>query len=188
MVCFQPINRRQNPQPAVSVKERNIPNNGTITIRSRPAITHAEPTWDEVLQNGIRYQVPEETLILDFWGKVRNEPKACVFNSNIVSWLTELCRPNLTYKEQLAKQLGIGSSKMPATAAIEETGHLSDSSLSSLASTRNGSPEQELRPEAKKPSASLRVIPREIIHTSQHTALPTADRIVSNGSTYCELI
>ena len=57
-----------------------MPNNGNITVLPRPAVTRAEPEWEEIMFNGVRYQVPEETLVLDFWAKVRGKNPKYVKN------------------------------------------------------------------------------------------------------------
>jgi hypothetical protein len=64
--------RKTKPASTVHIKDRNEPNNGTIAIVPRlPPPKHAMPRYDEIVYRNIRYQVPEETLILDFWAKVR---------------------------------------------------------------------------------------------------------------------
>ncbi|GAA5950549.1 hypothetical protein JCM21900_001226 [Sporobolomyces salmonicolor] len=57
----------------INVEERNTPNNGDILVLPRKERQPAEE-YEEMTVNRIRYQVPEQNIILDFWGKV--VPKA----------------------------------------------------------------------------------------------------------------
>ncbi len=54
----------------VPVQERGVRNNGDIVVVPKREPPKMEE-YDELTVNRIRYQVPEETLILDFWAKVQ---------------------------------------------------------------------------------------------------------------------
>lgn len=70
--------RKLKPDRSIKVSDRNVANNGNVTILPRPQPERPEPYWHEQLHRGIRYQVPEDTLILDFWAKVRDPDKKSV--------------------------------------------------------------------------------------------------------------
>ncbi|GAA5995248.1 hypothetical protein JCM5350_002799 [Sporobolomyces pararoseus] len=64
----------------VNIEERGISNNGDIIVQPPPERPPPEE-YEEMTVNRIRYQVPEQNIILDFWGKVvppsrRTEEKA----------------------------------------------------------------------------------------------------------------
>lgn len=46
-------------------------NNGDVVIIPRREPPRPEP-FEEVTVNRVRYQVPEETLIMDFWGRLQD--------------------------------------------------------------------------------------------------------------------
>ncbi|GAA5904944.1 Rco1p [Sporobolomyces salmoneus] len=53
----------------VNIEERGIPNNGDIIVQPPPERAPPEE-YEEMTVNRIRYQVPEQNIILDFWGKL----------------------------------------------------------------------------------------------------------------------
>lgn len=58
-------------QEVVVVEERGKPNNGDIDVIPRSETPPPEMEYEEVVVSGIRYQVPEDTIILDFFDKTR---------------------------------------------------------------------------------------------------------------------
>lgn len=70
--------RKLRPERTVKVLQRNVANNGNVTVIPREKPKKRQVRWDEQLHRGIRYQVPEDTLILDFWAKVRDPDRKYV--------------------------------------------------------------------------------------------------------------
>ncbi|KAI5476507.1 hypothetical protein MNV49_007686 [Pseudohyphozyma bogoriensis] len=60
----------------ITVQEPHTPNNGDVVIVPRREVPRLMDDYEEVTVNRIRYQVPEETIILDFWGRVQETAKA----------------------------------------------------------------------------------------------------------------
>ncbi|GAA5875557.1 hypothetical protein JCM16303_000667 [Sporobolomyces ruberrimus] len=58
----------------VNLEERGVPNNGDIIVAPPPERPPPEE-YEEMTVNRIRYQVPEQNIILDFWGKVASSSK-----------------------------------------------------------------------------------------------------------------
>ncbi|GAA6026329.1 hypothetical protein JCM11491_004308, partial [Sporobolomyces phaffii] len=54
----------------VNLEERGIPNNGDIIVQPQAPERAAPEEYEEMTVNRIRYQVPEQNIILDFWAKV----------------------------------------------------------------------------------------------------------------------
>jgi len=71
--CFfflsQPKKRVPRQTTVVNIEERGIPNNGDIIVQPPPERPPPEE-YEEMTVNRIRYQVPEQNIILDFWGKI----------------------------------------------------------------------------------------------------------------------
>ncbi|GAA5931878.1 Rco1p [Sporobolomyces koalae] len=53
----------------INAEERGVPNNGDVIVQPAPEKAPPEE-YEEMTVNRIRYQVPEQNIILDFWGKV----------------------------------------------------------------------------------------------------------------------
>lgn len=68
--CTQPKKRIPKAAVTIPVQERGVRNNGDIVVVPKREPPKMEE-YDELTVNRIRYQVPEETLILDFWARVR---------------------------------------------------------------------------------------------------------------------
>jgi hypothetical protein len=65
-------------QKTIRIKSRNMHNNGDIDILpSRERFTGPATSSlikpEEVISQGLRYQVPEQIVILDFWSKIRRD-------------------------------------------------------------------------------------------------------------------
>ncbi|KAM0753938.1 hypothetical protein T439DRAFT_167600 [Meredithblackwellia eburnea MCA 4105] len=56
-------------------QEPSLPNNGDIIILPTRDLPKFLDDFEELTVNRIRYQVPEETVILDFWGRVHEGPR-----------------------------------------------------------------------------------------------------------------
>lgn len=65
----QPKKRVPRASSTVNIEERGVPNNGDIIVLPPPERAPPEE-YEEMTVNRIRYQVPEQNIILDFWGKV----------------------------------------------------------------------------------------------------------------------
>lgn len=67
-----------------------MPNNGDIIIIPRPDEGRSADGYDEVVLNRIRYQVPEDTIVTDFWARLQGEtPKwVLLLDSSFVRLLT----------------------------------------------------------------------------------------------------
>lgn len=61
------------------MKEPAVPNNGDIIIVPQREPPRVMDDYEELTVNRVRYQVPEETVILDFWGRVHEGPKLALF-------------------------------------------------------------------------------------------------------------
>ena len=70
----QPRKRHPKQTQTVVVRELDYPNNGDVTVIPRQEPPRVEE-FDELTVNRVRYQVPEETIILDFWGRVKDGAK-----------------------------------------------------------------------------------------------------------------
>jgi len=66
----QPKKRIPKTSVTIPVQERGVRNNGDIVVVPKREPPKMEE-YDELTVNRIRYQVPEETLILDFWARVQ---------------------------------------------------------------------------------------------------------------------
>ncbi|GAA5841982.1 hypothetical protein JCM11251_001435 [Rhodosporidiobolus azoricus] len=70
-----PKKRSMKTLQAIPVDRRDTPNNGDIVILpSKVKLTPEEV--EEITVNRIRYQVPEQHVILDFWGRVTEGPRS----------------------------------------------------------------------------------------------------------------
>jgi PHD-finger len=58
-------------QDVVVVTEEMTANNGDIEVLPKPRSPLSEVDYDELYMNGLRYQVPEDILVLDFWGRLQ---------------------------------------------------------------------------------------------------------------------
>lgn len=56
-----------------------MPNNGDVVVIPRREPPRIMDDHEELTVNRVRYQVPEETVILDFWGRVNEGPKCVSF-------------------------------------------------------------------------------------------------------------
>jgi hypothetical protein len=54
----------------INVSDRGSSNNGDIVIIPRREVERIADDYDEVTVNRVRYQIPEDTVILDFFGKI----------------------------------------------------------------------------------------------------------------------
>ena len=63
-------------QQTVTVSSGMVANAGEVDIVL--SNREASPEWEELSVNGVRYQVPEEVVILDFLGALRGEQPKCV--------------------------------------------------------------------------------------------------------------
>jgi hypothetical protein len=54
----------------INVSDRGSSNNGDIVIVPRREVERIADDYDEVTVNRVRYQIPEDTVILDFFGKI----------------------------------------------------------------------------------------------------------------------
>lgn len=151
--------------------QRNVANNGNVSVipRDRPKRRRAQ--WEEQLHRGIRYQVPEDTLILDFWAKVRDPDRKYVSVLRAHSPLSRpLCpiadgplRPQpfdrIMNQRRLARQLG-----------EHEDGEASDSSdLTSLDSSDSES-EQPNRAAKQSNAKTKAPAPLTLTREAQGTA------------------
>ncbi|GAA5845767.1 hypothetical protein JCM9279_006103, partial [Rhodotorula babjevae] len=68
------IPRKRQPKQTqlVNVDRPYIPNNGDIVVVPRPE-PQLQQEVDEMTVNRVRYQVPEQHIILDFWGRVTGQ-------------------------------------------------------------------------------------------------------------------
>lgn len=69
---LQPKTRLPKQTTTVVVEQPALPNNGDIIIVPRRAPPRPIDEFEEITVNRIRYQVPEETIILDFWGRIQD--------------------------------------------------------------------------------------------------------------------
>lgn len=59
----------------INVLERGASNNGDIIIIPRREVERIADDYDEVTVNRVRYQIPEDTVILDFFGRISGGAK-----------------------------------------------------------------------------------------------------------------
>ncbi|GAA6061611.1 hypothetical protein JCM10212_000919 [Sporobolomyces blumeae] len=64
-----PKKRTPRNMTMITLDERGAPNNGDVVVLPEPERGPPEE-YEEMTVNRIRYQVPEQNIILDFWGKV----------------------------------------------------------------------------------------------------------------------
>lgn len=70
-IMMQPKKRIPKHTSIVDVKEPRTGNNGDIIIIPRQVSRPLDDDrYEEMTVNRVRYQVPEETVILDFWGRI----------------------------------------------------------------------------------------------------------------------
>ncbi|KAK4699709.1 hypothetical protein P7C70_g6549, partial [Phenoliferia sp. Uapishka_3] len=70
-----PKHRQPKSTTIIPIQERSVQNNGDIIIVPRRDPPRMMDDYEELTVNRVRYQVPEETVILDFWGRVNEGPK-----------------------------------------------------------------------------------------------------------------
>lgn len=74
---WQPKKRVPKNTTLIDVSQPAVPNNGDIVViprkeaRGAAGGTLEDERYEELTVNRIRYQVPEETVILDFWGRLQ---------------------------------------------------------------------------------------------------------------------
>jgi hypothetical protein len=91
-VCAQAKRRQPKNQVVLTQTERNMPNNGLIDVLPSKGKGKKEvaPDYDETVVNGVRYQVPEETIILDFWDKIHGVRSTSCVPSRPFDWESRL--------------------------------------------------------------------------------------------------
>lgn len=70
------------------VTEPNIPNDGDIDVLVNSQRRIKAKKVEEIAINRVRYQVPENIIILDFWSKIGKADHASVYQS-----FTTACAP-----------------------------------------------------------------------------------------------
>lgn len=69
----QPPNKKLKHQKLIKVKDAKTRNNGDIDIVPLDTHNPIKHSPEEVISQGLRYQVPEQLVILDFWSKVQRD-------------------------------------------------------------------------------------------------------------------
>lgn len=71
----QPADKKLKHQRLIRVKEPRTKNNGDIDIIPAPGriFGAAAQKPEELISQGLRYQVPEQIVIIDFWTKIRRD-------------------------------------------------------------------------------------------------------------------
>lgn len=81
---LQPKKRLPKATTTIPVTETGVPNNGDIVIVAKREPPRPIEDHDEVTVNRVRYQLPEDTIVLDFWGKVSHGGHKCVQASHLL--------------------------------------------------------------------------------------------------------
>jgi hypothetical protein len=68
---IQGLSKPLKAQKTVRVKDPQMSNNGDIDIIPSDRHRSGKIASSELISQGIRYQIPEQIVILDFWSKVR---------------------------------------------------------------------------------------------------------------------
>jgi hypothetical protein len=55
------------------VTEEMTANNGDVEVLPKARKPSPPVDYDEINLNGLRYQLPEEILVLDFWGRLHGQ-------------------------------------------------------------------------------------------------------------------
>lgn len=74
LTVLQPRLRESRHVTNLPIHELNMANTGNVSIIPKYQPPRPELQTDELSYHGIRYQVPEDTIILDFWAKVTGAP------------------------------------------------------------------------------------------------------------------
>lgn len=72
---MQPKKRVSKHSAVAKITGPNKANNGDIEVISRPENRRGPRAVEEIVHNRLRFQVPEDVIVLDFWAKVKGEHK-----------------------------------------------------------------------------------------------------------------
>ncbi|CEQ39932.1 SPOSA6832_01477 [Sporobolomyces salmonicolor] len=166
---LQPKKRIPKATTTINVEERNTPNNGDILVLPRKERQPAEE-YEEMTVNRIRYQVPEQNIILDFWGKV--VPKASGGKPAFKSRKARLPR-----KKDISGYDSGASSPLTDLTTSDDDEYMSDVAAESIKSV-----EQQPGPSALDNLALLAEV-RYIDYINSSSASAGDDVLVNGGRT-----
>ena len=85
-ILHQPSRKALKNPKIVKVSRQRTQNNGDIDIiPSKRASTANSHLPEELISQGIRYQVPEQIVILDFWSRVKRDKYGMYASDCLVS-------------------------------------------------------------------------------------------------------
>lgn len=128
-----PPSKKLKHAKVVRVKDRSSANNGDIEILPAPGrFTNVKHVPEELISQGLRYQVPEQIVIMDFWSRLqRDRYGQCVM------------RPSLSSCDPLIPISCLNHSPLNAEPTVPQSAAAFDFSDSSSLTSMASSPDRE---------------------------------------------